>query len=161
MSEASLKKAAFAAGCFWGVESAFREIKGVVDAQVGYMGGTLENPTYKLVCTGRTGHAETVEVLYDPSIVGYEDLLDAFWKMHDPTQLNRQGVDIGSQYRSVIFYYDQEQRDMAMRSKENLEKSGKFSRPIVTEIVPATRFWRAEEYHQRYNERHGLRSCHL
>lgn len=161
MSEASLKKAAFAAGCFWGVESAFREIKGVVDAQVGYMGGTLENPTYKLVCTGRTGHAETVEVLYDPSIVGYEDLLDAFWKMHDPTQLNRQGVDIGSQYRSVIFYYDQEQREMAMKSKENLERSGRFSRPIVTEIVPATRFWRAEEYHQMYNERHGLRSCHL
>jgi len=161
MSKDVLKKAAFAAGCFWGVESCFRKIDGVIDAQVGYMGGHVDEPTYKLVCTDRTGHAETIEIVFDPDVVSYEKLLDVFWEMHDPTQKNRQGVDVGTQYRSSIFYYDDVQKEEAIRSKERLEASEKYSRPIVTEIVPASRFWRAEEYHQRYNEKHGLVSCHI
>jgi peptide-methionine (S)-S-oxide reductase len=160
MSEGHLKKAAFAAGCFWGVESAFRDIAGVIDAEVGYMGGNVDSPTYKLVCTNTTGHAETIEITYHPKLVNYEDLLDAFWNMHDPTQLNRQGVDIGTQYRSVIFYYDEEQKAAATRAKDMLQASGKYKKPVVTEIVPAGKFWRAEAYHQRYNEKNGLRSCH-
>ncbi len=156
-----LKKAAFAAGCFWGVEAKFRCIKGVADAAVGYMGGHLENPTYREVCTDRTGHAETVEVTYDPSIVSYDELLEAFWNLHNPTTPNRQGPDIGSQYRSVIFYYDEDQRRKAEESKERLQKSGRYSRPIVTEIVPAPKFWRAEEYHQRYLEKQGGAVCHI
>ena len=155
------KKAAFAAGCFWGVEAAFRRIKGVKDAVSGYMGGTTEEPTYKMVCTGRTGHAETVEVTYDPSEVTYDQLLDAFWTMHDPTQMNRQGVDVGTQYRSVIFYYDEEQKKRAEASMEKLGKSGRISRPIATRIEPAAKFWRAEEYHQRYFEKNPHAACHI
>ena len=133
--------------------------RGVVDTAVGYMGGTTEVPTYKMVCTGRTGHAETTEVDYDPSIVSYGQLLEAFWSMHDPTQVNRQGVDVGSQYRSVIFYFDEEQRAEAERSKKEAEVSGRFHRPIATQIVPATKFWRAEEYHQRYFEKNKNAQC--
>jgi peptide-methionine (S)-S-oxide reductase len=156
-----LQKAAFGAGCFWHVEVAFRKAKGVVDTAVGYMGGHLENPSYEDVHSGTTGHAETVEVTYDPGRTSYEDLLDLFWEIHDPTTVNRQGPDVGHQYRSVIFYYDEEQRKEAERSKHRLQGSGKYSQDIVTEIVHATRFWRAEEYHQRYLEKHGLAVCPL
>ncbi len=154
-----LKKAAFAAGCFWGIEEEFRNTKGVISTAVGYMGGHTENPTYEDVCSGQTGHAETVEVTYDPSEVTYEELLNIFWKIHDPTTLNRQGPDIGEQYRSVIFYYDKEQEKVAKTSKEKLQ--GAFDRDIVTEIVPADKFkfYRAEEYHQEYLKKRGMRSC--
>lgn len=155
------EKATFGAGCFWGVESAFREVDGVVDAAVGYEGGHTENPTYKDVCTDRTGHAEVVEVEYDPSKVNYEQLLNVFWNEHDPTQVNRQGPDFGTQYRTVIFYHTPEQERIARASKEALEKSGKFSRPIATEIVPAQTFYRAEDYHQQYLAKRGLRHCHI
>lgn len=155
----AVQKATFGAGCFWGVEAAFRELKGVVSTSVGYMGGTLENPTYKDVCTDRTGHAEVVEVLYDPDQISYEDLLDVFWKIHDPTTLNRQGPDRGTQYRSVIFHHTPEQEAAARASKEKLRQSGRFKRDIVTQIEPAAKFWRAEEYHQQYYEKTGRRSC--
>jgi peptide-methionine (S)-S-oxide reductase len=155
------KKATFGAGCFWGVEATFRQIEGVVDAAVGYAGGQTENPTYKDVCTDRTGHAEVVEVEYDPERVPYEQLLDVFWENHDPTTLNRQGPDVGTQYRSAIFYQDEEQRAAAEASKARLDASGRFKRPIVTEISPAAPFYRAEEYHQRYLEKRGLASCHI
>ncbi len=155
----AIQKATFGAGCFWGVEAAFRELKGVVSTSVGYMGGALENPTYEDVCTDKTGHAEAVEVLYDPAQVSYEDLLDVFWKIHDPTTLNRQGPDRGTQYRSVIFYHTPEQEAAARASKERLQQSGRFKRDIVTQIEPAARFWRAEEYHQQYYEKTGRRSC--
>jgi methionine-S-sulfoxide reductase len=161
-AEASVKreeKAAFAAGCFWGVEATFRRIKGVSNTTVGYMGGTFKNPTYKDVCTDKTGHAETVLVEYDPAVVSYDDLLKVFWENHDPTTVNRQGPDVGTQYRSVVFYYTPEQQAAAAAFKEKLQKSGKFKRPIVTEIMPAVEFYRAEEYHQRYLEKHGLESC--
>lgn len=155
------QSATFAAGCFWGVEAGFREIKGVVDATVGYSGGQTKAPTYKDVCTDKTGHAEAVLVEYDPAQVTYEQLLDAFWAMHDPTTPNRQGPDAGSQYRSAIFYHSQEQQKAAQASKERLAKSAKFKgRKIVTEIVPAGDFYRAEEYHQRYLEKQGFKSCH-
>ncbi|WP_142847750.1 peptide-methionine (S)-S-oxide reductase MsrA [Telmatospirillum sp. J64-1] len=153
------EKATFGAGCFWGIEVKFRSLPGVVDAAVGYMGGHLDNPSYEQVCTDRTGHAEVVQVEYDPTRISYEDLLDLFWQIHDPTTLNRQGPDVGSQYRSVIFTHTEEQAEAARRSKERLESSGRFSRPIVTEITPAASFWRAEEYHQRYLEKRGLASC--
>ena len=156
-----MDKAAFGMGCFWGSEAAFRQVPGVVDAAVGYMGGTLKNPTYRDVCTGRTGHAEAVQVEYDPSKVSYEDLLKVFWENHDPTTLNRQGPDAGTQYRSVIFYYNERQEAGAIASKEQLRKSGRYRNPIVTEIVPATEFYRAEEYHQRYFEKHGLIGCKI
>lgn len=156
-----MEKATFGAGCFWGVEVAFRQTKGVSAASVGYLGGTLQNPTYKDVCTGRTGHAEVVEVEYDPAQVSYEDLLNVFWMNHDPTTLNRQGPDIGTQYRSAIFYHTPEQHQAALKSKEQLERQGKFKRPIVTEITPASEFYRAEEYHQQYLEKRGLASCHV
>jgi peptide-methionine (S)-S-oxide reductase len=156
-----MAKASFAAGCFWGVEAAFRQIEGVLDAAVGYSGGRLENPSYEDVCSGRTGHAETVEVDYDPSRVSYDKLLDAFWENHDPTTLNRQGPDVGEQYRSAIFFHTPEQQAAATASKERLEKSGRYKRPIVTQIQPASRFWRAEEYHQRYLEKHGLAHCRI
>ncbi len=156
-----MAKASFAAGCFWGVEAAFRQVEGVLDTAVGYSGGRLENPTYEDVCSGRTGHAETVEVEYDPSHVSYDELLDVFWTNHDPTTLNRQGPDVGEQYRSAIFFHTPEQQAAATASKEKLEKSGKHKRPIVTEIVPASRFWRAEEYHQRYFEKNGLAHCRI
>jgi len=156
----SLQKATFGAGCFWGVEAEFRQLpKGVVSTAVGYEGGTMKNPTYRDVCTDRTGHAEAVEVEYDPEKVSYEDLLKVFWANHDPTTLNRQGPDVGTQYRSVIFYHTPEQQAAALASKEKLEKSGRYRRPIVTEIVPATSFYRAEDYHQQYLEKRGLSSC--
>jgi peptide-methionine (S)-S-oxide reductase len=156
----SLQKATFGAGCFWGVEAEFRQLpKGVVSTAVGYEGGSMANPTYRDVCTDRTGHAEAVEVEYDPEEISYEDLLKVFWENHNPTTLNRQGPDVGTQYRSVIFYHTPEQQAAALTSKEKLEKSGKYRRPIVTEIVPATTFYRAEEYHQQYLEKRGLSSC--
>ncbi len=153
--------ATFGAGCFWGVEAAFRRVPGVVSTQVGFMGGTLSNPTYKDVCTNRTGHAEVVEVTYDPARVSYDELLKIFWENHDPTQLNRQGPDTGTQYRSVIFFHSPEQEAAARASKEKLERSGAHQRPIVTAIQPAAEFWRAEEYHQQYLEKRGLATCHI
>lgn len=155
------KKAAFGAGCFWGVEEAFRTTKGVVSTAVGYMGGRTENPTYEKVCLGETGHAETVEITYDPSLISYNELLNIFWNTHDPTTLNRQGPDIGEQYRSIIFYYDDEQKELAMSSKEKLNKSNAYGRKIVTEIVPASefKFYIAEDYHQQYLKKRGQRSC--
>ncbi len=155
----NLEKAAFAAGCFWHVEEAFRRVPGVVSTAVGYEGGDMENPTYRDVCTGKTGHAETVEVAYDPSKVSYEKLLDVFWSVHDPTTANRQGPDVGSQYRSVIFYHDRQQEEAARRSKEQLDRSGRLKRPAVTQIVPASKFWKAEEYHQQYMAKNKLESC--
>jgi peptide-methionine (S)-S-oxide reductase len=154
-----MEKATFAAGCFWGVESAFREVPGVADAPCGYTGGTTENPTYREVCTGRTGHAEAVEVTFDPAKVTYDQLLNAFWNMHDPTTPNRQGPDVGTQYRSAIFFHSAEQEAAARASREKAQSQ--FRRPIVTEITPASTFWRAEEYHQRYFEKQGLASCHV
>jgi peptide-methionine (S)-S-oxide reductase len=153
--------ATFGAGCFWGVEATFRNVKGVKDATVGYLGGTLESPTYKDVCTGRTGHAEVVQLVYDPSQVTYEKLLEVFWENHNPTTQNRQGPDVGTQYRSAIFYHTDEQKRIAEESKAKLTASGKFSRPIVTEITPASTFYKAEDYHQRYLEKRGLASCHI
>lgn len=154
-------KATFAAGCFWGVEAAFRQVRGVLATRVGYTGGHLFEPTYKDVCSGRTGHAEAVEVTFDPDKVSYEELLDVFWANHDPTTRNRQGPDIGHQYRSAIFPHDDEQGKAAVVSKERLEASGKLRRPIVTEITPASTFWQAEEYHQQYLEKRGLAHCHI
>jgi peptide-methionine (S)-S-oxide reductase len=156
-----IEKATFAAGCFWGVEAEFRKTKGVKSTQVGYTGGKTRNPTYKEVCSDLTGHAEAVEVEFDPSEVSYEELLRVFWENHDPTQRNRQGPDIGSQYRSAIFTHSPVQEAAARASKEALEQSGRYSRPIATEIVPAVEFYRAEEYHQQYLEKRGLAHCHL
>lgn len=156
----NMEVATFAAGCFWGVEADFRDMDGVVDAAVGYCGGHTDKPTYKEVCGGKTGHAEAVQVQYDPSKVSYDALLDLFWKNHNPTTLNRQGPDVGDQYRSAVFYHTPEQAALAKASKEKLAKSGVHSRPIVTEIAAAATFYRAEDYHQRYLEKRGLRSCH-
>lgn len=156
-----MAKATFAEGCFWGVEGTFRQVKGVTDVAVGYTGGTTKDPTYKQVCTDRTGHAEAVEIDFDPAQVSYRELLAVFFQSHDPTQLNRQGPDYGSQYRSAIFFHDAEQEAAAREAKEALDKAGVFKRPIVTQIVPALEFYRAEEYHQRYLEKNGIRSCHL
>lgn len=156
-----MEKATFGAGCFWGVEAAFRQVKGVTSTAVGYMGGTLKDPTYQDVCTDETGHAEVVQVEFDPSQVSYDDLLQVFWENHDPTTMNRQGPDVGTQYRSAIFYHTPEQQTAAEASKGALASSGKFRRPIVTEIVPATDFWRAEEYHQQYLEKRGLAHCRI
>ncbi len=153
--------ATFGAGCFWGVEVTFRNTPGVRDALVGYLGGTLANPTYKDVCTGRTGHAEVVQVEYDPAEVSYDKLLDVFWENHNPTTLNRQGPDVGTQYRSAIFYHTPPQKRAAEKSKAQLEASGRFRRPVVTEITEATTFYPAEDYHQRYLEKRGLASCHV
>jgi peptide-methionine (S)-S-oxide reductase len=155
------EKAIFGAGCFWGVEVAFRQMKGVVSTAVGYSGGRTANPTYKEVCSDRTGHAEVVQVEYDPSQVSYDELLKVFWENHDPTQMNRQGPDFGTQYRSAIFYTTPEQEAAARASKEALESSGRYRRPIATEITPAGEFFRAEEYHQQYLEKKGLASCHI
>jgi peptide-methionine (S)-S-oxide reductase len=152
-------KATFGAGCFWGVEAQFRQVKGVTATAVGYMGGALDKPTYQDVCTDRTGHAEVVEVEYDPDRVSYEDLLEVFWTNHDPTTLNRQGPDVGTQYRSVIFFHSPEQEAAARASKEEQGQSGRFRSAIVTQIVPAPTFWRAEEYHQQYLEKRGLAHC--
>jgi peptide-methionine (S)-S-oxide reductase len=156
-----MQKATFAAGCFWGVEATFRQIPGVISTRVGYIGGTTEKPTYKEVCTDRTGHAEAVEVEFDPAKVRYEDLLKVFWENHDPTQLNRQGPDWGTQYRSAIFYHSPEQQAAAQKSKEELEKAHRYSKPIVTQIVPAPAFFPAEDYHQQYLEKRGMASCHI
>jgi peptide-methionine (S)-S-oxide reductase len=156
-----MQKATFAAGCFWGVEADFREVDGVKATAVGFMGGATENPSYKEVCTDETGHAEVVQVEFDPDEVSYEQLLAVFWANHDPTTLNRQGPDFGTQYRSAIFFHSPEQEESAIASKETLEASGKFKRPIVTQIVPAATFYMAEEYHQQYLEKRGERSCHI
>jgi len=153
--------ASFGAGCFWGVEAVFRQVKGVVDTAVGYQGGGTENPTYREVCTDRTGHAEVVQVEFDPRQVSYEQLLEVFWSNHNPTTPNRQGPDVGSQYRSVIFYYNDEQKRAAEESRARLQTSGRFKSPIVTEIVAAPPFYRAEDYHQRYLEKHGRAHCHI
>ena len=150
-------KATFGAGCFWHVEALFRQVKGVKSTTVGYLGGSLKDPTYEDVCSGQTGHAEVVQVEYDPSIVSYNDLLSVFWNNHDPTTLNRQGPDVGNQYRSAIFFYDTEQEATAKTSKEKLQNSDKFKgRKIVTEIIPASQFYKAEDYHQQYFEKCGL-----
>ena len=156
-----MEKATFAAGCFWGVEATFRSLPGVISTRVGYTGGNPKNPTYQEVCTDRTGHAEAVEVTYDPARVSYEDLLKVFWQNHDPTTLNRQGPDVGTQYRSAIFYHSPEQETAARASQAQLEKSGAYRRPVVTEIVPAVDFWQAEDYHQQYLEKRGLAHCHI
>ena len=158
---AETQRATFGAGCFWGVEVAFRQIPGVLNAEAGYEGGSLTNPSYEDVCTGRTGHAEVVEVTFDPAGVSYEQLVDVFFTHHDPTTLNRQGPDRGTQYRSAIFYHDEEQRGVAEAAKERWNRSGRWRSPIVTEVTPASTFYRAEEYHQRYLEKHGLANCHL
>jgi len=156
-----MRKATFGAGCFWVVEAAFREVKGVTATRVGYLGGTMKNPTYHDVCTDMTGHAEVVEVEFDQSQVSYEDLLNVFWTCHDPTQLNRQGPDVGTQYRSAIFFHSPEQEEAATASKEKLQASGRYKRPIVTEIAPVSEFWMAEDYHQQYLGKRGIKSCHL
>jgi len=155
-----MEKATFAAGCFWHVEAGFRKIRGVRSTAVGYTGGHTKNPTYEDVCTGLTGHAEAVQIEFDPDEVSYEQLLDAFWQLHDPTTKDRQGPDVGSQYRSAIFYHTEEQHQKALESKKRLEESGRFrSRAIVTEIVPAGEFYLAEDYHQQYFEKHRLAVC--
>jgi peptide-methionine (S)-S-oxide reductase len=153
------EKATFAAGCFWGVEAAFRQIPGVTGTRVGYTGGHVESPDYKLVCSDTTGHAEAVEVTYDPERVSYDDLLEVFWSNHNPTTRNRQGFDIGSQYRSVVFFHTPEQEAAARESKERLESEGRWRNPIVTEIEPAPEFYEAEDYHQQYLEKRGRSSC--
>ena len=157
----TLKKATFAAGCFWGVEARFMKVKGVAQTEVGYMGGHTESPTYRDVCTDRTGHAEVVQLTYDDSVVSYDGLLDVFWSSHDPTQRNRQGPDVGTQYRTAIFYHDEEQRSVAERSKATLDASGRFKRPIATMVERAGPFWKAEEYHQKYLQKKGLDTCHI
>ena len=156
-----IEKATFGAGCFWGVETRFGEITGVIDTAVGYAGGELEHPTYKEVCTDRTGHAEVVQVTFDSSRLSYETLLDAFFAMHDPTQVNRQGPDWGSQYRSVIFTQTNEQFAQARAKIAELNAAGSYRKPIATQVVPATTFWKAEEYHQKYLEKRGMVSCHI
>ena len=151
--------ATFAAGCFWGVEVTFRNVDGVLDAIVGYTGGHTESPTYKEICTDTTGHAEAVEVTFDPEQVSYDELLEVFWSSHDPTQVNRQGPDFGSQYRSAVLFHSPEQEEAAKRSKAELDASGRLSRPVATEITPASTFWPAEDYHQRYLEKRGQATC--
>jgi len=156
-----MAKALFAAGCFWGVEAAFRQTPGVTATAVGYAGGESSNPTYKQVCSGKTGHAETVEVTYDPGATTYENLLEVFWANHDPTTANRQGPDVGSQYRSAIFYLDEEQKARAEASRKRLDESGKLRRPIVTEISQLGQFYLGEDYHQQYLEKRGLAHCRI
>jgi peptide-methionine (S)-S-oxide reductase len=153
--------ATFGAGCFWGIEAAFRRVPGVLDAVAGYSGGHTQNPSYQAVCTDTTGHAEVVQVTFDPEKVSYDQLLNVFWTIHDPTQVNRQGPDYGAQYRTAIFFHSPEQEAAAKKSKQALEASGKLRRPVATEITPAGPFWRAEEYHQRYLEKRGAASCHI
>ncbi len=156
-----MERAIFAAGCFWGVAAAFQALPGVVSTAVGYCGGTKSEPTYEQVCTGATGHAEVVQVEFDPAKISYEQLLDVFWQNHNPTQVNRQGPDFGTQYRTAVFYLSEEQRIAAEAGKARLQASGQFKRPIVTEITAAGPFWRAEEYHQQYLQKHGQASCHI
>ena len=157
----AIEKATFGAGCFWGVEARFAEMPGVIDTAAGYEGGDLEHPTYKEVCTDRTGHVEVVDVTFDPSRLSYDTLLDAFFALHDPTQLNRQGPDWGSQYRSVVFTHSDEQAEQAKAKIAELNASGAYRKPIVTKVEPATVFWKAEEYHQRYLEKRGMVHCHI
>jgi peptide-methionine (S)-S-oxide reductase len=154
-----MDKAIFGAGCFWHVEEAFQHLKGVLSTTVGYTGGTLKNPTYEDVCTDKTGHAEVIELTYDPKKITYEELLRVFWDIHNPTTKNRQGPDVGTQYRSAIFYHSPEQKTVAELSKKDLEQSGRYNKKIVTEITEATTFYPAEEYHQRYLSKHGLAAC--
>ena len=161
VNEFGYKEATFGAGCFWHVEAEFMEVKGVVSTEVGFMGGTTENPSYRDVCGKKTGHAEVVHLVFDPKEVSYEELLRTFFRIHDPTQLNRQGPDHGDQYRSVIFYYDEEQRKRAEEAKERESKKGGHSDPVVTQIAPASTFWRAEEYHQKYFKKNKVRTCGL
>ncbi|MDZ4820265.1 MAG: peptide-methionine (S)-S-oxide reductase MsrA [Planctomycetota bacterium] len=161
LHSANLQKATFGAGCFWGVESTFREIPGVVDVAVGYAGGDLKNPTYEDVCTGSTGHAEVVEIEFDANQVSFQQLVDRFFDMHNPMTLNRQGPDVGTQYRSAVFYHDDAQRESAVATIKRLDESGKFNRPIVTQVEAAGPFYRAEEYHQNYLGKRGLKNCHL
>jgi len=156
-----MQKATFGAGCFWGVEEVFCNIEGVTQTAVGYLGGTLEEPSYEDVCSGKTGHAEVVEVEFAPEKVRYEDLLEVFWKSHNPTTLNQQGPDIGEQYRSAIFFHSDDQQAVAETSKQAMNESGKFKAPIVTEITPTSTFYRAEEYHQRYLQKRGQTNCHI
>ena len=156
-----MEQATFAAGCFWGVEAAFRQTKGVKSTAVGYTGGQTKNPTYEEVCTDSTGHVEAVLVEFDPAETSYDTLLNLFWENHDPTQRNRQGPDVGSQYRSAVFYHSPEQQTAATASKDRLQASGKLNAPIATEIVPAAEFYKAEDYHQQYLEKRGLASCHI
>jgi peptide-methionine (S)-S-oxide reductase len=159
MEAEHLEKATFGAGCFWGVEATFRRLAGVTDSAVGYEGGKMASPTYKDVCTDRTGHAEVVELTFDPKVISFQDLLEVFWANHNPTTLNRQGPDVGAQYRSAIFFHSPGQKAVAEASRAAAQAN--FPRPIVTEIVPATEFWRAEEYHQQYLEKRGLSHCHI
>jgi peptide-methionine (S)-S-oxide reductase len=159
--DSGMETATFGAGCFWGVETTFRNVEGVVATAVGYLGGSKENPTYQDVCTGRTGHAEVVEVVFDPAQVSFEELLDVFWANHDPTTPNRQGPDRGTQYRSAVFFHDEAQQKAALAVKERLETERRFRRPIVTEITPTSTFYRAEEYHQQYLQKRGLASCRI
>jgi len=154
------QKATFGAGCFWGVESVFRRVNGVISTTVGYSGGSFKNPTYEHVCSGKTGHAEVVQVEFDPAMVSYDELLVVFWENHDPTTMNRQGPDVGEQYRSAIFYHDHEQKVRAETSKEKLVKNGRYKSPIVTEITPGAEFYRAEEYHQQYFAKRGMDGFH-
>ena len=156
-----MEKATFAAGCFWGIEARFRKLDGVISAIVGYTGGTVANPTYEEVCQGDTGHAEAVELVYDPNVISYEELLEVFWTCHDPASVNQQGPDVGSQYRSAIFYHTPAQERAARESRARLDASGRFPRPIATEIEPASPFYRAEDYHQQYLEKRGMSACHL
>ncbi len=156
-----MEQAMFGAGCFWGVEAAFRKVKGVKKTSVGYSGGKISSPSYEQVCTDKTGHAEVVQVDFDPKIVSYEKILEVFWNCHDPTTVNRQGPDIGTQYRSVIFYYSEKQKESATQSKQALEKAKKYKNKIITQILPAEKFYKAEEYHQQYLEKRGLAVCHF
>ena len=159
MENQQYEKATFAAGCFWGVEAVFRQIKGIISTQVGYIGGNMDNPTYEDVCTDETGHAEAVEVTYDPKKVSYEKLLEVFWQNHDPTQFNRQGPDVGTQYRSAVFYHNAKQKELALKSMKEEQK--KHDKNITTDIKPVEKFFRAEEYHQQYLEKRGLSTCHI
>ena len=161
MNENRTELATFGAGCFWGVEEEFRKLHGVISTKVGYLGGNKDNPSYEEICSDETGHAEVVEVTFDREKINYEQLLNLFWNIHNPTQLNRQGVDIGTQYRSAIFYHSEEQKEIAVLSKNKLEKINKYSRPIVTEISQVKTFWEAEDYHQQYLTKRGLTSCHI
>ncbi len=154
-----MEQATFAAGCFWGVEATFRQIPGVLDTSVGYIGGDTDQPTYQEVCTGDTNHAEAVQIIFDPAQVSYTQLLEVFWQCHDPTQLNRQGPDVGTQYRSAIFYHSPQQEIAALQSKAQQQNNGQYARPIATSIVPATTYYSAEEYHQQYLEKRGLAHC--
>ncbi|MCH8003640.1 MAG: peptide-methionine (S)-S-oxide reductase MsrA [Nanoarchaeota archaeon] len=156
------QKATFAAGCFWHVEEAFRQVKGVVDVTSGYIGGTMKNPTYEDVCTDKTGYAEAIQIEFDPKIVSYEDLLKVFWEIHNPTTLNRQGLDVGTQYRSAIFYHNEKQKTLAIKSKNNLQKTEKYkNKKIVTEIKKASKFYPAEEYHQKYYQKHKIQKLFM